>query len=67
MEAKKHSYIIKIIALLVVFCIIELLRLGYMRKDQSQQMQDDIRMERIESEVGELNSRIDYIEKQLEQ
>lgn len=58
----QKKYITKIIILVVIFCIIEFLRLGYMRKDQAQQMDDLERFDQIEAQIVDLEYRISKLE-----
>lgn len=53
---------IKIILVIVVFIIIEFLRLGYMRKDQAQESLNQQRFETMSEQILDLEERVTALE-----
>lgn len=59
---KKARYIVRVIMLLIIFCIIEILRLGYMKKDQAQEAVNQDRFAIMEDRIEDLENRIEELE-----
>lgn len=57
--------LIKILLALVVFIIIEFLRLGYIRKDTAREYENQNKFEIMNSRVEQLEERVSYLEEQL--
>jgi len=57
--------LIKILLALVVFIIIEFLRLGYIRKDTAREYENQNKFEIMNTRIEQLEERVSYLEEQL--
>ena len=55
---------IKIVIALVIFILIEFLRLGYMRKDQAQEALNQNRFDTMQEQIADLQKRVAALEQE---
>ena len=55
---------IKIVIVLVIFILIEFLRLGYMRKDQAQEALNQNRFDTMQEQIVDLQKRVAALEEE---